>query len=336
MKISLSNNVIFFIVIGCMSYAQVSYAACSGGSVANATPPSPSAALALDLLKNKPEVPTAAKPKEKLPVVPVVTPVPTPPTTVPTPTPVTPPAPPIVATAPSTAVKPPMAGKVVWVTGTLKVVGADKKVRILQAGSLIYPEDSIVTDAKSKAQVVFTDDSIVTFNNNTVFNVTKYEYKPDSTTASAGKYVMNLVEGSFRTVTGKIPKKNSFDYQVNTPIAAIGVRGTGYAAAFGGCRVDVKHYTGKPVLETAKGSIVLTGSSPFAAVTGPNMAPITVKVEPAIFKNTLPIVPATVDSIPTMPDIISKINDATGGGGGGGVCTPGSGGGGAGFTVKFQ
>lgn len=327
MKNSIANKFTYLVLIACLTYAKYNYAAgCGGGSVSGATPPSASATAALDLLKNPPKE-DKKEPSDKPPVEPQKPAVATPVPSAVTPPPITP----IVA-----AKAPPMAGKVVWVKGTLKVVGADKKVRVLQQGSPIYPEDSIVTDGKSQAQVVFTDDSIVTVNKSTVFNVTKYDYQPESKTASVGKYVMNLIEGSFRTITGKIPKHNPADYQVNTPIAAIGVRGTGYAAAFGSaCRVDVKYFTGTPVLETAKGTLVLTKTSPFAAVTGPNMAPIKVKVEPAVFKNTLPIIPATVASLPTMTEINAKLNDELKTQGGGGVCKPGSGPGG-GISIKLR
>lgn len=329
---------LFLLAIICAScLTQADAAGCAGGgSTKGYTPPSASAGPALDILNAANGIvkpPTAAAPIQ--PTKPVVTPTQASQTTPVTTTPVTPSAP----AATTTPAEPPIAGKVAWTKGTLKVVGADKKVRVLQKGSPIYAEDTIVTDGKSQAEVVFTDNTLVTFDKNTVFNVTKYNYNPESKSPSVGTYIMNLIVGSYRTVTGAIAKTNPNDYKVNTEVAVMGVRGTDYSASFGACKTNMKYHSGTPFIENAKGTVVLTQSAPYATVKSADMPPVSVKVEPAVFQKTLPVIPATVNSIKTMPPL-SKSDigvggaGGTGSGGGGGICTPGASGGG--FNVKIR
>jgi len=311
-----------FTTVMLFPYINSSYAGCGGsgkGGGPGYTPPSPSAAAAMDLLKG---MPNALVPKTGTP-----------------PTAVMPAAPSVITTSTTTAAPakapptpsattptPTVAGKVAWVKGTLKVVGADKKVRILQTGSPIYPEDTVVTDSHSQAQVVFSDHTLMTFDKSTVFNVTKYNYHPEVKSGSAGTFVGNLIVGTYRTVTGAIPKANHKDYQVNTEVAVMGVAGTDYSASFHSCHVDMKRTNGTPILTNDKGTITLTQSSPYASVNSASTPPVTIAVEPIPFRNPLPIVNVNFATIPTMPPLNS--------GGGGGNCGPGSGGGG--FSVRFK
>jgi hypothetical protein len=50
---------------------------------------------------------------------------------------------------------------------------------------------------------------------------------------------LSLLKGGFRTVTGLIGKRNKANYQVNTPTATIGIRGTEFAVSDGGGAVFV-------------------------------------------------------------------------------------------------
>jgi hypothetical protein len=184
----------------------------------------------------------------------------------------------------------------------------------------------LVTDNKSQSQIVFSDRTLMTFDKSTVFNVTKYEYHPEVKSGSVGTFVTNLLIGTYRTVTGAIPKANSSDYQVNTDVAVMGVAGTDYSASFRACRVDMKRNEGTPILKNAKGTLVLTSQSPYGSVKGPDLPPIKLSTPPDVFKTNLPIVRANFIAIRTMPPLDS--------GGAGGVCSPGSAGGG--FKIKFR
>jgi len=120
-------------------------------------------------------------------------------------------------------------GRVVWVKGDFIAERPDKTQRALKKSSIVFVSDTLMTDAKSQAQIVFTDTSLMTFRQDTKFIIKDYEYKPENKDkGSVGKYAMDLVKGGFRTITGMIPKSNPDDYKVKTPVATIGVRGTEY------------------------------------------------------------------------------------------------------------
>jgi hypothetical protein len=112
---------------------------------------------------------------------------------------------------------------------------------------------------------------------------------------------MNLIEGGFRTITGAIAKQNPGDYQVNTPVATIGVRGTDYAAVVKSGQLSMAFYAGAPCMKNKEGSLCLSSAVPYGAVSF-GAAPVALKQTPAVFQEKLEIVPA-------------KISPFTGGGG---------------------
>ena len=236
----------------------------------------------------------------------------------------------------------PIVGKVVWVKGKFQSVGPDKKVVNLKPDSFVNLHDKLVT-GNGQAQIVFTDQTTMTIQKGTEIKVSKYEYKPENKPqGSVGSYVMELIEGGYRTVTGAIAKTNPGDYQVKTDVAIMGVRGTDYAASFRGCKLDVKLYSGTPYVTNDKGTIVLSKDVPFASVPAFDKQPVKVMKEPAAFKSTLPIIPATFslqNNAPAQTQVKSLIDkaleiDQTNIGGGGKACGPGSFS--AGFDIKFR
>ncbi|MDF2446925.1 MAG: hypothetical protein K0S46_2161 [Moraxellaceae bacterium] len=120
------------------------------------------------------------------------------------------------------------AGRVSFVTGDVSVSAADGSKRNLVRGDTINGGDRITTRA-GRVQVRFTDGGFVSLQPNTVFAVDEYLYtnrKPEETSL-----FFSLIQGGMRTVTGAIGKVNKKSYQVRTPVATIGIRGTEYLAS---------------------------------------------------------------------------------------------------------
>jgi hypothetical protein len=201
---------------------------------------------------------------------------------------------------PITADNPPLpkpVGRVVWVKGVLKAVMENNEERILQKTSLIYEKDTLITDQGSQAQIVFTDNTLMTFREGSKFVISQYSYKPSNQGGSVGKYVMSLIEGGFRTITGAIAKSNPSDYQVNTPVATIGVRGTDYAIYLNHGELYVGYYTGKPCVRNNGGKqeeLCLDPQNPYGYVQSVNIAPVPVNQRPEVFREKLEIVPAHI------------------------------------------
>tara|TARA_R110000868_G_scaffold76328_7_gene219557 strand:+ start:351 stop:1217 length:867 start_codon:yes stop_codon:yes gene_type:complete len=217
---------------------------------------------------------------------------------------------------------------VVWVKGTFKAIepGTDE-VRTLKKSSNVYMNDTLVTDANSEAQIVFTDDSNMAFRPDTRLYINQYNYIPKKNKKTAdnsvGKYIMDLVEGGFRTITGYIAKEDPEEYQVNTPVATIGVRGTEFSVVYQDGKLYMKQYKGKPCMKNKDGEekseICLDNKNKFSeAEEGSD--PVYLADEPAVFNVDVEVVPVT----------FSNTGDGFCGIGGCG----GDGGGGSGFCIQ--
>ncbi len=159
-------------------------------------------------------------------------------------------------------------GQMVWVSGSVKAVSSDQKSRELQRRSPIFEQDTITTGASSGGQIVFTDNSVVALRSDTVFKVDHYQFHPDSPDNDA--YVASVAKGGFRTITGLISKSKPDSYQVNTPVATIGVRGTEYDIFFSGkTGLRIKLSKGKLFVLNPAGKLELDASinRVYAAIT---------------------------------------------------------------------
>lgn len=211
-----------------------------------------------------------------------------------------------------------LVARVVWLKGGFIATspGSQEK-RALKTGSHIFMNDTLVTDEKGEAQIVFTDNSTVTFRPDTNFYINEYNYNPKGGKAgkkSAGKYVMDLIKGGFRTVTGLVAKNNPNDYEVNTPVATIGVRGTEFSVVIAkNGELFVKRYKGEPCVankEKAKSTAMcLDEKKKYAQVATAGSDPVALASEPNVFNVDVEVVPVTFTSI-----------DNGGGGSGSGFC----------------
>jgi hypothetical protein len=116
------------------------------------------------------------------------------------------------------------AGRVDFVFGDAALRGASGQERPLARGAEIMDGDTLIT-RNGRAQIRFTDGGFVSLQPNTEFGVREYRYegKPDG----KERGFFSLVRGAMRTVTGAIGRFNRDSYQVRTPTATVGIRGTG-------------------------------------------------------------------------------------------------------------
>lgn len=115
------------------------------------------------------------------------------------------------------------AGTVLVAFGDVKAVNAAGEERALARRAAVYGGDTLVTGARGSAQVRFTDGSIMALKANTKFRIDQYSYQGNAESDSS---IYSLIVGGFRTLSGAIGKTNKSAYQVKTPVATIGIRGT--------------------------------------------------------------------------------------------------------------
>ncbi|GGY38504.1 hypothetical protein GCM10011297_09590 [Bacterioplanes sanyensis] len=119
-----------------------------------------------------------------------------------------------------------LAGRVIMVRGEAQAVSANGEIRSLQRRDAVYVTDTLRTGSDSRVQIRFVDNALLALKGNSELRISTYEMNAEQT---GGTILMELVEGGFRTLTGKIGKGEQSDYEVRTPVASIGIRGTLYS-----------------------------------------------------------------------------------------------------------
>lgn len=92
-------------------------------------------------------------------------------------------------------------------------------------GGSVYPGETVETAAGARTLLVFRDDSRLTLGPNAQFRVDNFVF--DEKNASEGRFLVTLLKGSLRALTGLIGKANARNVGFATPTATIGIRGTG-------------------------------------------------------------------------------------------------------------
>lgn len=95
-------------------------------------------------------------------------------------------------------------------------------IQTLVVGSDIFLGDKIHTGPKGLVQILFADNTKMVVGPDSSLTIEDYLLRNDG---SAGKFVVDMLTGSFRFATGNAPKNK---YQINTPTGTIGIRGTAY------------------------------------------------------------------------------------------------------------
>lgn len=123
-----------------------------------------------------------------------------------------------------------VAGTVVNLSGALMAKKADGTVKVLAVKSEVEQGDTLVSEKNTYAQIRFVDSSEITLKPNTTFKIEAFAFdagKPEGDSAN-----FNLVKGGLRSITGLLGKRNKEKFQLKTPTATIGIRGTTFTADY--------------------------------------------------------------------------------------------------------
>ncbi len=155
--------------------------------------------------------------------------------------------------------------KVVSLQGGMEAVDVTGARRGVAVGGSLYPGDTLETAPASKVVLAFRDESRMTLGANTRFRVDSFVF--DDKNPGEGRFLVSLLRGSMRALTGLIGKANNRNVGFTTPTATIGIRGTGLDVdcAASGCSffnwlgsIDVKQngQTALQVLQAGQGLFV--------------------------------------------------------------------------------
>jgi len=121
------------------------------------------------------------------------------------------------------------AGIAQFIAGDVNVRSADGKTDALLKGKDIESGQAIVTGANGRAQVRFSDGGLISLQPNTEFKIASYVDKADP---QQDRFLVDLLRGSMRAITGLIGKRNRANYKVTTTTATIGIRGSGFNVGY--------------------------------------------------------------------------------------------------------
>lgn len=116
-------------------------------------------------------------------------------------------------------------GTIMALTGKADLI-RDTKTLKASSGMDLQQGDEIVTQLKTKVQVLLNDDTAITIGPKSSFSFVDYLYDGSKNS----RLTMQSTRGFFRSVTGKIGKLAPERFKVKTNIATIGVRGTDFSA----------------------------------------------------------------------------------------------------------
>src|SRR6185312_6996924 len=92
--------------------------------------------------------------------------------------------------------------------------------RQLAVGNPVFQNEAVRTGNNSVAQLLFSDQTTLSLGPRSEVRLDRYVYDPNR---SAGDVAVSFTTGALRFITGS---QNPQNYQVRTPVATIGVRGT--------------------------------------------------------------------------------------------------------------
>ena len=107
--------------------------------------------------------------------------------------------------------------------------GSPTLSRTVKSGSQVRVHDRIVTSTNGHVHIRFVDDALLSVRPDSRLEITRYDYDPARPALSAVKF--DLIEGVTRAISGKAAKAARQRFRLNTPIAAIGVRGTDFTVS---------------------------------------------------------------------------------------------------------
>ena len=117
-------------------------------------------------------------------------------------------------------------GRVISRVGEVVAVTPDGERRALERRSRIREGETLITGESGRAQVRFKDKGLVDLKPGSRFTVERY--RAEAAGDGEDSAVMELIKGGMRTITGAVGGGDEQEYEVKTPVASIGIRGTQY------------------------------------------------------------------------------------------------------------
>lgn len=169
------------------------------------------------------------------------------------------------------------AATVVSLRGKATAINAAGQERPLAIKEQLFVSDRIKTEAASRLQILFTDNTIVSLGSAAEMAIAEYQWSSEQAPAV---FKTRVEEGAFRVMGGAITKAAPERFTTETPSATIGIRGSMYAGRVSDGALAVVFQGGAGIyVQNAAGIVEITEPGFGTKVTSPNAAP----AEPVAF-----------------------------------------------------
>jgi len=115
-------------------------------------------------------------------------------------------------------------GTVTHLSGVLSAKKPDGTIRVLAERSEVGTGDVLTTETNTYANIRFADGGQMTLKPASSVKIEKFAYQKEK--PQEDSFVVNLLTGGLRLVTGIVGNRNRSKFQVGTQTATIGIRGT--------------------------------------------------------------------------------------------------------------
>ena len=120
--------------------------------------------------------------------------------------------------------------RVSMTVGDAQRISASGQATPLFLGAQLSEQDRIITGKDAMVILIFSDQARVALRPDSELLIRRYKVDPKGTETQLD---LDLVRGTVRQISGQAAQKQPERYRLNTPIAAIGVRGTDFLARAG-------------------------------------------------------------------------------------------------------
>lgn len=151
-------------------------------------------------------------------------------------------------------------GQVSLLIGDARVFRIDGTQDVLRQGADVFVGDRVETSANGHVHLRFIDRGAVSVRPDSILEVQSYRYDPAK--PQTNEVRLRMEQGTARSISGGATEVDKSRFRMNTPIAAIGVRGTDFI---------VQATQGELRAVVAQGAISVSplGAGCFAAALGP-------------------------------------------------------------------
>lgn len=154
-------------------------------------------------------------------------------------------------------------GSVTLKLGNATAISSNGEIRPLKAGDNVFQHEIIKTGKSGHVHIRFIDNALVSVRPNSRLNIITYQF--DAKNPKASTIQFKLEEGVVRSISGEGAQAAKERFRLNTPIAAIGVRGTDFFATAVNDRVSVLVNEGAVVVAPFSSDCDIAGFGPCIA-----------------------------------------------------------------------